>query len=215
MRRLRWPASKCRVRRFPTLRGCSGEGAYPRHRKRRTKTDLTLFVGLDRHEKTISVAMVEAAAGAAVRFDGTIANTWRWCGTFAGNCRRTGNSCTFNAHYDEPRFLLVAGNRRSAGFNLLLNHAFLLPTVSRRSMEIILPTCCSVLRQRRSGDGPPSRSRWRNNSPVPQAKSSRSTRSSVAASNKPNMTERRVWRSVSFGQSVPRAVSPCCCRQAS
>ena len=38
-------------------------------------TDLTLFVGLDVHKKTISVAMVEAAAGAAVRFYGTIANT--------------------------------------------------------------------------------------------------------------------------------------------
>src|ERR1044072_1416704 len=38
-------------------------------------TDPTLFVGLDVHKKTISVAVVEAAAGAAVRFYGTIANT--------------------------------------------------------------------------------------------------------------------------------------------
>ena len=38
-------------------------------------TDLTLFVGLDVHKKTISVAMVEATAGAEVRFYGTIANT--------------------------------------------------------------------------------------------------------------------------------------------
>lgn len=38
-------------------------------------TDFTLFVGLDVHKKTISVAMVEAAAGAAVRFYGTITNT--------------------------------------------------------------------------------------------------------------------------------------------
>src|ERR1700692_2361794 len=38
-------------------------------------TDLTLFVGLDVHKKTISVAVVEAAAGAVVRFYGTIANT--------------------------------------------------------------------------------------------------------------------------------------------
>src|SRR6056297_3103452 len=37
--------------------------------------DTTLFVGLDVHKKTISVAMVEAAAGAQVRFYGTIANT--------------------------------------------------------------------------------------------------------------------------------------------
>ena len=35
-------------------------------------TDLTLFVGLDVHKKTISVA--EATAGAEVRFYGTIAN---------------------------------------------------------------------------------------------------------------------------------------------
>ena len=38
-------------------------------------TDLTLFVGLDVHKKTISVALVEGAAGASVRFYGTIANT--------------------------------------------------------------------------------------------------------------------------------------------
>lgn len=38
-------------------------------------TDLTLFVGLDVHKKTIPVAMVEATAGAEVRFYGTIANT--------------------------------------------------------------------------------------------------------------------------------------------
>ena len=37
--------------------------------------DLTLFVGLDVHKKTISVAIVETAAGAAVRFYGTIVNT--------------------------------------------------------------------------------------------------------------------------------------------
>jgi transposase len=38
-------------------------------------TDLTVFVGLDVHNKTISVAMVEATAGAEVRFYGTIVNT--------------------------------------------------------------------------------------------------------------------------------------------
>ena len=38
-------------------------------------TDVTLFVGLDVHKKTISVAMVEASAGAEVRFYGTVANT--------------------------------------------------------------------------------------------------------------------------------------------
>jgi len=37
-------------------------------------TDIT-FVGLDVHKKTIAVALVEGAAGAAVRFFGTIANT--------------------------------------------------------------------------------------------------------------------------------------------
>ena len=38
-------------------------------------TDLTLFIGLDVHKKTISVALVDAAASATVRFYGTIANT--------------------------------------------------------------------------------------------------------------------------------------------
>ena len=37
-------------------------------------TDLTLFVGLDVHKKTISVALVDAAAKADVRFYSTIAN---------------------------------------------------------------------------------------------------------------------------------------------
>jgi transposase len=37
--------------------------------------DFTLFVGLDVHKKTVSVAMVEASAGGDVRFYGTIANT--------------------------------------------------------------------------------------------------------------------------------------------
>jgi len=38
-------------------------------------TDVTLFVGLDVHKKTISVALVDAAASATVRFYGTIVNT--------------------------------------------------------------------------------------------------------------------------------------------
>ncbi len=38
-------------------------------------TDLTLFVGLDVHKKTISVALVDTATSATVRFYGTIANT--------------------------------------------------------------------------------------------------------------------------------------------
>ena len=38
-------------------------------------TDLTVFVGLDVHKKTISVALVDAASSATVRFYGTIANT--------------------------------------------------------------------------------------------------------------------------------------------
>src|SRR3954462_12847192 len=38
-------------------------------------TDLTLFVGLDVHKKTISVALIDAAASSTVRFYGTIANT--------------------------------------------------------------------------------------------------------------------------------------------
>jgi hypothetical protein len=38
-------------------------------------TDNALFVGLDVHKKTITVALAEATAGAEVRFFGTIANT--------------------------------------------------------------------------------------------------------------------------------------------
>lgn len=38
-------------------------------------TENTLFVGLDVHKKTIAVAVVEGAAGAEVRFHGTIENT--------------------------------------------------------------------------------------------------------------------------------------------
>jgi transposase len=38
-------------------------------------TDVTLFVGLDVHKKTIAVALVDGTAGADVRFYGTIANT--------------------------------------------------------------------------------------------------------------------------------------------
>jgi transposase len=37
--------------------------------------DTTIFVGLDVHKKTISVATVEARASADVRFYGTIPNT--------------------------------------------------------------------------------------------------------------------------------------------
>ena len=48
-------------------------------------TDLTLFVGLDVHKKTISVAMAEATTGAEVRFYGTIANT---PDTIRGLCKK-------------------------------------------------------------------------------------------------------------------------------
>jgi hypothetical protein len=64
-------------------------------------TDLTLFVGLDVHKKTISVAVVEAAAGAVVRFYGTIANTpdsvrtlWGSSYTFATRPDRAATGCT-------------------------------------------------------------------------------------------------------------------------
>jgi transposase len=48
-------------------------------------TELTLFVGMDVHKKTISVALVEGAAGAVVHFYGTIANTLE---TVRGLCRK-------------------------------------------------------------------------------------------------------------------------------
>ena len=37
--------------------------------------DITLFVGLDVHKKTIAVALADGTASADVRFYGTIANT--------------------------------------------------------------------------------------------------------------------------------------------
>ena len=58
-------------------------------------TDLTLFVGLDVHKKTISVAVVEAAAGAAVRFYGTIANTPETVRTLCKKLSRDGQQLHF------------------------------------------------------------------------------------------------------------------------
>ena len=57
-------------------------------------TDLTLFVGLDVHKKTISVAMVEGSAGTAARFCGTIANYRMPCADYARSYQRTGRYCT-------------------------------------------------------------------------------------------------------------------------
>ena len=55
-------------------------------------TDLTLFVGLDVHKKTISVALIDAAASATVRFYGTIANTPDALRGLARTCQRTAGS---------------------------------------------------------------------------------------------------------------------------
>ena len=57
-------------------------------------TDLTLFVGLDVHKKTISVALVDAAASATVRFYGTIANHRIPCVDCARSYRRMARRCT-------------------------------------------------------------------------------------------------------------------------
>jgi transposase len=58
-------------------------------------TDLTLFVGLDVHKKTISVAMVEATAGATVRFYGTIMNTPDSLRTLCRKLARDGQQLRF------------------------------------------------------------------------------------------------------------------------
>jgi transposase len=52
-------------------------------------------VSLDVHKKTISVAMVEAAAGAAVRFYGTIANTPDTVRTLCRKLTRDGQQLHF------------------------------------------------------------------------------------------------------------------------
>jgi transposase len=58
-------------------------------------TDLTLFVGLDVHKKTIAVAMVEGTAGANVRFYGTIANTPDALRTLCKKLSNDGGRLTF------------------------------------------------------------------------------------------------------------------------
>lgn len=57
-------------------------------------TDLTLFVGLDVHKKTISVALVDAAASATVRFYGTIANTPDTLRGLSKKLSKDGRYCT-------------------------------------------------------------------------------------------------------------------------
>ena len=62
-------------------------------------TDLTLFVGLDVHKKTISVALVDAAASATVRFYGTIANT---PDTLRGLCKKLANDARLCTSATKP-----------------------------------------------------------------------------------------------------------------
>ena len=57
--------------------------------------DLTLFIGLDVHKKTISVAIVEASGGAPVRFYGTIANTPDSLRTLCRKLSRSGEQLHF------------------------------------------------------------------------------------------------------------------------
>src|ERR1700676_5309837 len=78
--------------------------------------DLTLFVGLDVHKKTISVAMVEGAAGAAVRFYGTIANTPDSVRTLCRKLSKEGQQLHFcyeagPCGYGVPRQLTRLGHR--------------------------------------------------------------------------------------------------------
>src|ERR1051325_5707629 len=58
-------------------------------------TDLRLFIGLDVHKKTISVAMVEGSAGAVVRFYGTVANTPDSLRTLCRKLSRSGQQLHF------------------------------------------------------------------------------------------------------------------------
>src|ERR1700679_2282612 len=71
---LRWGASKSRVRRLQSNGGCSEPEPIPTP-WRRNVVENTLFVGVDVHKKTISVATVDGCAGSAVRFYGTVENT--------------------------------------------------------------------------------------------------------------------------------------------
>ena len=66
-------------------------------------TDVTLFVGLDVHKKTIAVALVDGTAGADVRFYGTIANT-------PGSCREVGRKAlTASSPADEDGKVRLRG----------------------------------------------------------------------------------------------------------
>jgi transposase len=58
-------------------------------------TDNKAFVGLDVHKQTISVALVEASAGAEVRFCGTIANTPAGLRTLCRKMSRDGQQLHF------------------------------------------------------------------------------------------------------------------------
>ena len=79
-------------------------------------TDLTLFVGLDVHKKTIAVAIVEAAAGAAVRFYGAIVNTPESLRTLCRKLTRDGEQLHFAYEagpcgYGVQRLLTRLGHR--------------------------------------------------------------------------------------------------------
>jgi transposase len=83
-------------------------------------TDLTLFIGLDVHKKTISVAMVEGSAGAVVRFYGTVANTPDSLRTLCRKLSRSGQQLHFcyeagPCGYGVQRQLTRLGHRCDAG----------------------------------------------------------------------------------------------------
>jgi transposase len=79
-------------------------------------TDLTLFVGLDVHKKTIAVAIVEAAASASVRYYGTIVNTPDSLRTLCRKLTRDGQQLHFAYEagpcgYGVQRLLTRLGHR--------------------------------------------------------------------------------------------------------
>src|SRR5260370_7030005 len=88
-------------------------------------TDLTLFVGLDFHKKTISVALGEGAAGAAVRFYGTIANTPETVRTLCRKLSKDGQQLHFcyeagPCGYGVHRHLTRLGHRCAGGAPALI-----------------------------------------------------------------------------------------------
>src|SRR5216684_2271553 len=97
-------------------------------------TDLTRFVGLDVHKKTISVALVEGEAGVAVRFYGTIANTPETVRTLCRKLSKDGQQLHFCYEGGAVRLRCTAA-AHAAGAPLRRGGAGADPAQSRRPGE--------------------------------------------------------------------------------